>query len=158
MNKWGQKKETGIKFICKYIWLFFCLPSSVEIWDYHMDRDKMFCFLFTDEFVVSSFLDLWLLAFDVLVFDWVVFDRVLWNVLWMCVVCQSYLPQVAVVLPLALRVVFLCLLTNVPQTLVLKFRGLCVTVADDWTGGQLRFLGQGLIAACRRRGEIQTAL
>lgn len=42
-----------------------------------MDRDKMFCFLFTDEFVVSSFLDLWLLAFDVLVFDWVVFDRVL---------------------------------------------------------------------------------
>lgn len=51
----------------------------------------------------------------------------------------------------------LCLLTNVPQTLALKFKGLCVTLADDWTGGQLRFLGQGLIAACRRRGEIQTA-
>lgn len=42
-----------------------------------MDRDKMLCFLFTDEFVISSFLDSWLLAFNVLVFNWVVFDCVL---------------------------------------------------------------------------------
>lgn len=114
MNKRGQKKETGIKFICKYIWLSFYLPSSVEIWDYHMNKDKIFCFLFTDEFVISSSLDSWVLAFDVLVFDWVMFDRVLWNVLWVCVVCQSYVPQVAV-LPLALRMVFLCLSHPLPS-------------------------------------------